>query len=182
MNALAQLVDGTALNAWVNAEVWLWPLLEIIHFLGLSLLLGAMLVVDLRLAGFMRVLSLRTVHTLLPLAGFGFAMNLFSGALFFVGDPHRYAANIGFRWKMVLIAAAGLNALWHAWKIAPAAKTWPAHGDTSNLAKSIAYVSLVLWLGVLLLGRLIPYLGAGEPLVLVQTHLGLFAGVKNGLE
>ena len=161
MDALAQLAAETALNEWVNSTYWLWPLLEIIHFLGLSLLFGTMLLVDLRLVGFIRALNIREVHRLLPLAGVGFALNLVTGVLFFCGDPHRYAANISFRLKMVLIALAGLNALWFARKIVPAAQSWPEHGDTSNLAKLIGYASICLWVGVLLLGRLIPYLGTG---------------------
>lgn len=161
MDALAQFAAESALNEWVNSKYWLWPLLEIIHFLGLSLLLGAMLVVDVRLVGFIRSMSIRSVHRLLPLAGVGFALNLVTGVLFFFGDPYRYAANIGFRWKMVLIVLAGVNALWFAWKVAPATESWPEHGDTSNLAKLMGYASIGLWVSVLLLGRLIPYVRTG---------------------
>ncbi len=77
------------------------------------------------------------------------------------GDPARYAANIGFRWKMVLVLIAGLNALWFYWKINPVMRSWEAHGNTPALAKVIAFVSLGVWTGVLLLGRLIPYIGTG---------------------
>ncbi len=161
MDALARFVNETALNEWVNATYWLWPLLEIAHFLGLSLLLGTVLIVDARLAGFIRAVSIREVHRLLPLAGIGFSLNVVTGVLFFCADPYRYAANIAFRLKMVLIVLAGLNALWFVWKIVPAAESWPEHGDTSNPAKLIGYASICLWVGVLLLGRLIPYVGTG---------------------
>ena len=159
--SLIQAIDGGAINTWVLSTYWLWPLLEIIHFIGLALLLGAIIIVDLRLAGFLRQINIMSVHRLLPWAGIGFAMNLFSGFLFFMGDPGRYPINIGFQFKMVLVLIAGLNVLIYALKINPGIEKWDPNGDTSGLAKSVAWVSLLAWTGVLLLGRLIPYIGTG---------------------
>jgi hypothetical protein len=81
----------------------------------------------------------KSTHRLLPWAVIGFVMNLVSGFLFFMGDPGRYSINIGFQIKMVLVLVAGLNVLIFA----------------------LAWVSLAAWTGVLLLGRLIPYIGTG---------------------
>lgn len=159
--ALIQAIEGGAINTWVLSTYWLWPLLEIIHFIGLSLLLGSMLLVDLRLAGFLRQINIMSTHRLLPWAVIGFLMNLVSGFLFFFGDPGRYAVNIGFQIKMILVLIAGLNVLVFALKINPVIGQWDPHGDTPGLAKTIAWVSLAAWTGVLLLGRLIPYIGTG---------------------
>lgn len=159
--ALVQAIEGSTINTWILATSWLWPLMEIIHFIGLSLLLGAMLIVDLRLAGFLRSMNVMATHRLLPWATSGFALNLVTGVLFFLGDPGRYAINVGFQIKMVLVLIAGLNALWFVLKINPRMASWSPHGDTPGLAKVIAYVSLGAWFGVLLLGRLIPYVGTG---------------------
>jgi hypothetical protein len=161
MESLVQAIDGGAINTWVLSTYWLWPLLEIIHFIGLSLLLGSMLLVDLRLAGFLRQIDIMSTHRLLPWAAIGFGMNLASGFLFFMGDPGRYSINIGFRIKMVLVLIAGLNVLIFALKINPVISNWDPHGDTSIFAKTVAWVSLATWTGVLLLGRLIPYIGTG---------------------
>jgi len=159
--SLVQAIEGGAINTWVLSTYWLWPLLEIIHFIGLSLLLGAMVIVDLRLAGYLRQIDINSVHRLLPWAAIGFVMNLASGFLFFFGDPGRYSINIGFQVKMILVLIAGLNVLIFAWKINPVIGNWDPHGDTTVLAKTIAWVSLAAWTGVLLLGRLIPYVGTG---------------------
>ena len=161
MESLVQAIEGGAINTWVLSTYWLWPLLEIIHFIGLSLLLGAMLLVDLRLAGFLRQIDIMSTHRLLPWAATGFAMNLATGFLFFMGDPGRYSINIGFQIKMVLVLIAGLNVLVFALKINPVIGNWDPHGDTSGFAKTVAWVSLAVWTGVLLLGRLIPYIGTG---------------------
>ena len=159
--ALIQAIEGGAINTWVLSTYWLWPLLEIIHFIGLSLLLGSILIVDLRLAGYLRQIDIISTHRLLPWAAIGFVMNLTSGFLFFMGDPGRYSINIGFQIKMVLVLLAGLNVLVFALKIDPHIRNWDPHGDTSGLAKMVAWGSLAAWTGVLLLGRLIPYIGTG---------------------
>lgn len=161
MEAFAQSIEGGAIYTLVTSTYWLWPLMEIIHFIGLSLLLGAMLVIDLRLAGFFRQINLMATHKLIPWAFVGFGMNLVTGVLFFFGDPMRYAVNIGFQMKMILIVIAGLNALWFYWKINPVMRDWEPHAETPLQAKTIAFVSLGVWTGVLLLGRLIPYVGTG---------------------
>ena len=159
--SLVQAIEGGVINTWVLSTYWLWPLLEIIHFIGLSLLLGSMLIVDLRLAGYLRQIDIMSTHRLLPWAAAGFLMNLATGFLFFFGDPGRYSINIGFQIKMVLVLIAGLNVLLFALKINPVIGKWDPHGDTPGLAKTIAWVSLLTWTGVLLLGRLIPYIGTG---------------------
>ena len=73
MEQFGKLVESTALHEWMLTTEWLWPWLEIIHFFGLSLLLGALLVIDLRMAGFFRQINIKVTHSLLPwvFAGFG---------------------------------------------------------------------------------------------------------------
>jgi hypothetical protein len=73
----------------------------------------------------------------------------------------RYSINIGFQIKMVLVVIAGLNALWFWLRINKDMHSWAPDADTPVEAKVIAWVSLLTWTGVLLLGRLIPYVGTG---------------------
>lgn len=161
IDTLVQIIEGSPVNNWILSSQWLWPGMEILHFIGLSLLLGSMLVVDLRLAGMLRQINIRATHSLLPWAIGGFCLNLASGTVFLLGDPARYAANIGFQWKMLLVFIAGANAIWFFRQINPQLDSWDAYGDTPTNAKIVAIVSLCAWFGVLLLGRLIPYIGTG---------------------
>ncbi|MFT5500384.1 MAG: hypothetical protein ACI88G_000513 [Woeseiaceae bacterium] len=161
IDALVSMIEGSAINNMILSSQWLWPSLEIVHFIGLSLLLGSMLVVDLRLAGLLRQIDIRSIHSMLPWASLGFLLNLVSGTLFLLGDPARYAVNIGFQLKMILVLIAGLNAIWFIWKLNPQIVDWEPHADTPSAAKAVAIVSLGAWFGVLLLGRLIPYIGSG---------------------
>ena len=160
-SALANFADGSSLNLWIQETYWLWPVLEIIHFIGLALLLGGLIVVDLRMAGHLRVVRPGAAHQLLPFVVAGFVLNLVTGVMFFVGDPGRYSINIGFQIKMALVALAGLNAMFYHWKVGPIMAGWAEQADSPILAKCVAYTSLAAWTGVLLTGRLIPYVGTG---------------------
>lgn len=140
---------------------WTWPIAETLHFFGLCLLLGGLLVIDLRLLGVVRGVSAKTVHALIPFAIGGFVINLITGLIFVVGDPHRYAPNVAFQIKMLLVLLAGVNALWYQLKVAPVIDTWPNDADPPREAKLMGAFSLVIWFGVLGYGRLIPYLGTG---------------------
>ena len=154
-------IESTAMHQWVLSPFWLWPTLEIIHFIGLYLLLGSILIIDFRLIGLLRGINVNVTHKLLPLAFVGFGLNLVSGVLFYIGDPGRYSINAGFQLKMALVLLAGINAFWFWRKISPVMPSWAPHGDTPGLAKLIGFVSLGSWFGVLLLGRLIPYVSTG---------------------
>jgi len=158
---LAEFLLGSPLNAWIQATYWVWPVLEITHFIGLSLLLGGLIVIDLRRAGHVRNLDPVATHQLLPLVFLGFGLNATTGILFFYGDPMRYAINIGFQIKMLLVLLAGLNALLYYWKLAPVITAWDPAAPATPLARTVAYLSLALWTGVLVCGRLIPYVGTG---------------------
>jgi len=157
------ILDWIAANLgyFVYALPWTWPIMETIHFFGLCLLLGGLIVIDLRLLGVNRIIPTMTVHDLLPIVIFGFVLNLVTGVLFFVGDPHRYAPNIAFQLKMVLVVLAGLNALYYQKKIAPEIDGWTEHSEIPMNAKVVGATSLILWFGVLAYGRLIPYVGTG---------------------
>ncbi len=154
---------------WIEANLgvivftlpWTWPILETLHFFGLCMLLGGLLVIDLRLLGFNRVIPAVSVHDLLPLVIAGFVINLVTGIGFFIGDPHRYAINIGFQLKMVLIVLAGLNALYYQLRLAPQLDSWAGRSEVPMNAKIVGATSLVLWFGVLAYGRLMPYIGTG---------------------
>ena len=111
MDAFVQAIEGGAINTWVISSQWVWPISETIHFIGLSFLLGALLIIDLRMAGYFRQINIAAAHKLLPLVFLGFGLNLVTGVIFVFGDPARYTANIGFWWKMILatIVSAGMR-------------------------------------------------------------------------
>ena len=149
------------LGTYVLALPWTWPILETLHFIGLCMLLGGLLVIDLRLLGYNRVIPTVASHDILPIVYTGLAINTITGILFYIGDPHRYFINISFQLKMLLYVLAGLNALWYQFKLSPRIDALPAGSELPSDAKLAGALSLGFWFGVLIFGRLIPYLGTG---------------------
>lgn len=161
MDSVLLWMQSTWLNSLAVGPTWSWPTMEALHFLGLCLLISAIIIMDLRLIGFERAIPVSAIHSLVPLAAIGFGINLITGILFIFGDPFRYAVNIAFQIKMLLLILAGLNALFYYLKVEPMIADSPLGADTPPIAKAVGAASLVLWFGVLVYGRLIPYLGTG---------------------
>jgi hypothetical protein len=146
-----------SLGAFVLALPYGWPSLETLHFIGLSLLIGVILLIDLRMLGVMKDVAFPALHRLLPWAILGFGTNLVTGMLFFVASPDQYVGNIAFVWKMILVMLAGANALYftlfdEAWVLKPG-------DDAPFTAKAVAVSAIALWLGVLYFGSMLPFIG-----------------------
>lgn len=146
------------LSSLVNDSTWLFPTLEALHFLGLILLIGSLLVVDLRLMGLGADAPLESVLRFLPWSFVGFAINFVTGVMFFVSDPDSYYPNTAFRLKMLAVLLAGLNVIWFKRAVHPLVLAGVRANDLPRSAAIIGGASLVLWFSVIILGRLIPYL------------------------
>ena len=137
---------------------WAFPAGEIAHFFGLCLLIGAMLVIDLRLLGVARrQLSIAAALALLPAAIVGLVLNLASGILFLCAQPGNYWPSLAFRIKLVAVAIGGANALWFTFVEAPRLANVAADFDADARAKAAAALSLFIWTAVIVLGRFLPF-------------------------
>jgi len=144
--------------AFVLDHPWVWPICEVLHFVGLCLLFGVMLVVNLRMAGFISGTSLGDVNRLLPWAMTGLGINIITGMLFFLAAPDQYTQNSAFVWKMSLVVLGGLTLLYPVmFDEEPASTSDILH--SGFVRKAMAVSSLVIWIGVIFFGRFLPYLG-----------------------
>jgi uncharacterized membrane protein len=146
-----------AIKQFVLTNPWVWPTCETLHFVGMSLMFGVLMIVNLRLIGAMNGMSYASVHRLLPLGILGFGINFVTGMMFFIGAPEQYIDNVSFHWKMILLGLAGLNFLFltvfdGAWRLAPGE-------DPPLLDKVIAASALCLSIGVMYFGRMLPFIG-----------------------
>lgn len=148
---------GRTVGSFVTETRWMWPTCETLHFIGLSLLLGVVFLVDLRVLGVMRGVSYASLHRLLPWAAMGFGLNVVTGMLFFVGIPTQYIHNASFYWKIVLVMLAGANALYFTvfdepWALGP-------KEEAPMTAKIAAASAVILWVAVMYCGSMLPFLG-----------------------
>ena len=148
-----------AIGMYMVYSPWAWPAAEAVHFLGLSLSLGVLLAVNLRILGVMRQVAFADVHRLLPWGMLGFGANLITGMLFFIGQPRQYIESVPFYWKVAFLMIAGANFLY----LTVFKKAWAPDGDDgfdSSLAdKAMALSSILVWLAVLYAGRMLPFIG-----------------------
>jgi len=154
---LANWLETTYFHEVMVNVFWMFPLMETIHFLGLTLMFGALLVIDFRVMGLVKFINMKAAMAFIPVAIIGFALNLFTGIMFLNADPYSYMPNLAFQWKMALIIIAGVNALWF-WLGEHKELCQLADGEDAPFrAKVIALVSVVVWVAVIVLGRMIPY-------------------------
>ena len=151
----------SAYGELVRDVYWLFSALEIVHFIALCVLFGAILVIDLRVLGFNRRMPHEIIVPFIRVALFAFVLAFASGLGFFCSAPLDYWPNPSFRIKMLLIVAAGINAAWFA-VMARKTTIQTSFADASVGTRISAALSLVLWLGVIVLGRLLPYTGTSQ--------------------
>ncbi len=153
-------IEALPLSTAIQASAWMFPTIETLHVLFLVLVLSAIAMVDLRLAGV--TLKERGVDELmrrtLPGAWVSFVGAVITGLLMFVSSATTYGTNAAFWLKMVLLALAGVNmVVFHlgAYRKMP---LWDPEALPPVAARSAALISLTLWVGVVFAGRWIGFL------------------------
>jgi hypothetical protein len=144
----------TAPAVFVRNSAWAWAVLEIMHFVGLSMLLGTVGLFDLRLMGWAREIPPRALHRLVPVGIAGFVMNMITGTLFFIASPYLYIGNIAFETKLVLLLLAGMNVTAFYLVMRRPVMALEAGAMPPLVARVIGGLSLVIWMSVLVAGRL----------------------------
>lgn len=146
----------TTVQNLIFDQSWTWPAAETLHFIGLTLLFGVAIMVNLRVVGLLKGVQFIALHRLLPVGVFGFFLCLATGMLFFIGNAERYIAVPTFAVKISLIVLAGINLLYFTvfnqpWEIG-------RDDDAPGTAKLVAVSTLVFLIGALYFGRMIPFL------------------------
>jgi hypothetical protein len=153
----APLPLSRQVGSFIVSTKWVWPTCETLHFIGLSLLFGVAALIDLRMLGMFTSIPFPALHRLMPWGIMGFGLNVITGMIFFIGAPGQYTTNPAFHWKMIMILLAGVNVVYfrlfdEPWDLGPGE-------DAPALAKAVAVTALILVVGVLWCGRMLPFLG-----------------------
>ena len=153
MDNFLMVLENLALSQWVLGSIWGYPVFLTFHSLGLGLLVGLLLIIDLRVLGFAKPLPLSELRKLMPYVWFGFVLNAASGVVLFMADATKDFYSNSFRWKMLSIAIGLVVAV-----VLNRTVLREDTRDTPPLAKVLATVSLLSWVGAIVSGRLIAYL------------------------
>jgi hypothetical protein len=147
---------GRTVGNFVRDTPWAWSSSETIHFIGLSLLIGVLLLINMRMLGFMKQISFDALDRLLPWAMLGFAVNTMTGMLFFAASSQSYVGNPAFYWKLVFVVLGGVNVLYFTFD-----RTWAQEPgrDAPPVSKLAAMCAMFLWVGVMYWGSMLPFIG-----------------------
>jgi len=134
----------------LGAHPWAYPMLEVVHLIGVALILGNLVLLELRVFGWASALPIEPLARLsLGLVGLGFGLAVVTGLLMFGTQPGELLANRVFTVKMALIMMAGCNAGWFH-----ARRSLQLQDTTARVSMLL---SSVIWILVITCGRWIAY-------------------------
>jgi hypothetical protein len=146
---------GMAVN---ESEFW-FPFMESVHVVSFAFMVGSIFFVDLRLLGFIgRGNPVRLASRILPFTWAAFIVAVVSGTIMFAPAASRYFYNPAFQWKFVLMAVAGINMLVFHFGVWRSVAAWNDAAPTPAGAKIAGVVSMASWVGVVIAGRVVPFL------------------------
>ena len=160
MTDLLAWLEGTTLATWTRAStsIWAYPTILTLHTIGLGIVVGANVVVDLRLLGFGPGIPSCSLRPLFRIVWWAFVLNAITGVILFMADATTKATQVVFYLKLTLIALA-------LWNTVLARRVILQRPDALNSATAeaprhicLAVVSLLLWAGAITAGRLMAYL------------------------
>ena len=149
-------IEQTAVSLWIReGSLWAFPIILILHTVGLAFLVGANVALDVRLLGFARGVPLHAMLPFFRAMWIGFWVNAASGVLLLITYPTKALTNPLFYLKLGLIAVAVTHARWVRAQIARN----PTYGGVGlpTMARLASAAALVCWIAAITAGRLLAY-------------------------
>jgi hypothetical protein len=157
LEVLEVTLRTTPVGRFVRTSQFAWPILESLHFMGMSVLIGTIGLFDLRLLGFARGIPYAALHRLIPLGISAYTLNILTGLCFLSGTPDQYLWNPAFRFKVAFMAVAGLNVVFFYTRVFKRLQELPPDSAPPFGARVAGAVSLTMWIGVMSAGRLLTF-------------------------
>src|SRR5215510_6468697 len=141
-------LESSAIATRIRDSLYIFPLIESTHVLGLAMVFGTIAVIDLRLLGVAstRRSFQRMASDILKWTWVAFAVTATTGALMFITNADVYYHNFFFRTKMVMLALAGLNMLVFEITAGRTIHRWDKSASAPIMGKTSAVLSIVLWI------------------------------------
>ena len=159
IDAALRSLQDTALAVTIRDSLFYFPLLESIHVLGLSLVVGTVVVIDLRLLGLASVdRPYRAMSSgILKWTWGAFALTVLAGVLMFTTNAEVYFHNVFFRTKLALLALAGLNVLLFQLTAKRTVDRWDRSRVAPPIGRAVAVMTLAIWIAAIFAGRMIGF-------------------------
>jgi hypothetical protein len=157
--AFLKSLEASGLATRIRDSLWLFPLIESTHVIGLALVFGTIAIIDLRLLGIASTQRSfqRMASDILKWTWAAFAMTALTGTLMFITNALVYYHNFFFRMKMLLLVLSGINMLIFELTAGRTIHNWDKAPSAPSAGKAVAAVSLVMWISIIVMGRLIGF-------------------------
>lgn len=151
-------IESTALAEWVRTSLVGYPLVLTLHSVGMAIIVGLVMVVDLRLIGRFERIPLTVLDNLLRLAWYGFAINLITGAMIFTSQAVFYFSSPTYLLKMLMVIGGVTVAAYMQPILRREAAGWGGTSGVPQGIRTLATASLVMWSMTIITGRFTAYL------------------------
>ena len=156
--ALLSWMESTAYSEWIVAGLVGWPLMLSMHAVGLAIVVGIVLVLNLRMLGLFRPIPYVAISDLMTYAWIGIALNIFSGFSLFMAQATFYVTNLPFLTKISFVILGIANVYYTQKVLRREAAVWDTSDAVPQISVVLAGTSLIFWVLAVVGGRLIAYL------------------------
>jgi hypothetical protein len=163
---LLEALQNSDFSQWLLVSEWAYPILLTLHSLGLAMLVGTIVIIDLRVLGLARSIPLLPIKRLMTIVWAAFAVNATSGTLLFAADAVKFAHSPTFQLKLSSIVIGTILAALmsksvldpsSSFEAAEAGATARTRLQSPAVAKSLAALSILIWIAAIGLGRYMAY-------------------------
>jgi len=154
--AILKWFEASGLAATIRDSLFLFPLIEATHVIGLALVFGTIAIIDLRLLGLAS--TRRSFHKMasdiLKWTWAAFALTVLTGSLMFITNATVYYHNTFFRIKMLLMLLSGINMMVFELTAGRTIHAWDQAPSAPRVGKTVGALSLAMWIAIIFMGRL----------------------------
>ena len=156
---MCQWLQDTPLGTALRESTWVFPIVEGTHLLAISLSVGTLLLMDLRLAGFLFTKEpvSGVTRAVLPISVIGFSIMFITGILLFWCQAVKAWGSIYFKIKLMLLVLAAANALIFELTVRRKSSEWDNDPVPPFRARIAGIAAIVLWAGIICAGRTMAY-------------------------
>jgi hypothetical protein len=159
LNPTGNPIEALAFARAMREQLWLYPAVEIVHIIGFAILVGSIVMFDLRVLGLSKAISVRALSRhLLPWSLGALVLIVPTGFLMFSAHAADFIANRAFQVKMALLLSAGINAVIFRTGPYQSVSSWDTQVTAPLGARISVLVSIVIWFSIIACGRLLAYL------------------------
>ncbi len=159
IDAFLKSVEGTSFATTIRDSIWMFPILESIHVISFTIVVGTIAIIDLRLLGLASTKrSFQKMSSdIFKWTWAAFVVAVATGLTMFTTNARIYYHNPFFRAKMILLVLAGLNMAVFEFTAGRTIHTWDTAPSAPRTGKTVAVLSLVLWVSIIFMGRIIGF-------------------------